>query len=432
MSDMDLKKIKKVHFIGIGGIGVSALARMMLHEGKIVTGSDSGSSEITEELKKIGALVFQGHKAEYVSTDVDLVVYTAAIPKDNTELTEAHKRNIPFLSYSEMLGLVSRDKKVIAVSGTHGKTTTTAMIAESLIAGGLKPTVVVGSLLKNPRTNFISGEDEYFLTEADEYKKSFLSLSPFIVVITNIDLDHLDFYKDLADIQDAFSSLVAKIPAEGFLICNMKHPHLAPVIERAKCKVIDYMSADIRGLTLKVPGIHNVENARAALCVGGVLDVSEGSLFRSLGDFEGAWRRFEYKGKTSSGALVYDDYAHNPQKVLAVILGAKEKFPDKKITIVFQPHLYSRTKLLFKEFTESLSKADHIILTPIYSAREVFDPSISSDMLAEEIKKIHKNVISFAGIADIEAYIKKTLTEVDVCLVVGAGDIYHVAQHVVV
>lgn len=432
MNSLNLVAVKKIHFIGIGGIGISAIARMMLQQGKSVTGSDNSISEITEALKKEGATIFNGHSKENIGRGVDLVVYTAAIPKDNVELEEAKIKNIPTISYSEVLGLVSKDKKVIAVSGTHGKTTVTAMIAEVLIDAGISPTIVIGSLLRKQYTNFVAGTSEYFLTEADEYKKSFLSLSPYILIINNIDLDHLDFYKDLSDIQNAFIELVRKIPKEGVLICDINHPHLLPVVKEAKCRVIDYKAQNKEGLKLQVPGEHNRENAKVAIATATVLGVSHDKIISSLNAFAGAWRRFEYKGQTAKGAIVYDDYAHNPQKVEAVILGAKEMFPNKRIVAVFQPHLYSRTKLLLKDFAKSLSRSDIVFLAPIYGAREVLDPSISSDMLAEEIRKFSKEATSIESLDKICNVLIDNLQDGDVCILIGAGDIYTVAPKLVV
>lgn len=431
MNYAGLKKFKKIHFIGIGGIGVSAIARMMLVEGKKVSGSDNSASEITDVLQKEGAHIFKNQDVKNLESGIDLVVYTAAIPKDNTELLEAQKRNIPILSYSEMLGLVSQNKKVIAVSGTHGKTTTTGMLAEILINVGIDPTVIIGSLLKNPRTNFVAGKGEYFLTEADEYKKSFLSLSPYILVITNIDLDHLDFYKNLSDIQNAFIELVQKIPENGVLVCDPNNPHLQPVIKKTKCKIIDYKSESLDGLKLQVPGVHNKENAQVAVAVSGALGIDRKKVFDSLNAFTGVWRRFDFKGKTKSGALVYDDYAHNPQKVRAVILGAKEMFPEKRIVAVFQPHLYSRTKLFLKDFGESLSLADSVILLPIYGAREKFDSSVSSNMLAREIERKNVYVITALNLEDLKNKLNTDLKDGDVCLLIGAGDIYTIAPEII-
>lgn len=429
---MDIKQIKKVHFVGIGGIGVSAIARMMLFQGKKVSGSDNSTSEITTALEKEGAKIFSGHDIKNIDPAVDLVVYTAAISKDNVEIAEAKKRNLPVLSYSETLGIVSKDKKVIAVSGTHGKTTTTAMIAEVLIKAGIDPTVVVGSLLKNPHTNFISGKGKYFVTEADEYKKSFLSLSPYILIITNIDLDHLDFYKDLSDIQEAFSDLVKKIPKEGALICDCTNPHLSPVIKNAKCRVVDYKTQDLAGLKLQVPGKHNRENAQVTLALSSCLNISRDNVLNSLNNFTGAWRRFEFKGKTKSGALVYDDYAHNPQKVEAVILGAKEMFPNQRVVAVFQPHLYSRTKLFLNDFAKALSQADCVVVAPIYGAREVLDQSISSGDLVKKVKNTLEDVSLVSNLDNIPDFLAKILKKNDVCILIGAGNIYTVSPKIVV
>lgn len=407
---------------------MSAIARMMLKASKQVSGSDSSDSEIIQALKKEGAEIFLDQKAENLNSNKpDLVVYTAAISEDNPELQEARRLGILTKTYSEMLGLISEGKYTIAVSGTHGKTTTTAMVADCLIDAGLEPTVIVGSLLSKNRGNFVAGKSSMFVVEADEYKKNFQYLNPQILVITNIDEDHLDFYKNLADIQNAFAELVAKIPADGYLVCNTSDPHLAPVIEKVSCTVLDYGSISLGDLNLQVPGAHNVENAKAALVVGSALGVDSEQLKKSLENFSGVWRRFEYKGQTKDGALVYDDYAHNPKKVAAVIAGAQEKFPDKKITIVFQPHLYSRTKLLFADFVKALSGADRLIVTEIYAAREQNDPTITGKMLAEAVGRAE--YISDFG--EIARKLEESATKNDVILIVGAGDVYKISEKIV-
>jgi UDP-N-acetylmuramate--alanine ligase len=436
--DSLLQKAKTVHFIGIGGIGISAVARMLKLEGKIVSGSDRGESEVTHELQKQGIIVHMGQKVENIPADCDLVIYTVAIPQDNPEFIEAKKRNIPLLSYPQTLASISKEKYTIAVSGTHGKTTVTAMTAGILIEAGFKPTVLVGSLMRDPRdpknqgTNFIPGSSKYFIVEADEYRKSFHNLYPTILVINNIDEDHLDFYKGLADIQNSFRELAERVPKDGYVICNVQDPHVAPVVAGLKCKVIDYTQHSEKNFSLQVPGEHNRSNAAAAFSVGKALGVSETKSLAALQKFTGTWRRFEYKGTTKKGAKVYDDYAHNPKKVFAAIQGTREAFPDKKLIAVFQPHLYSRTKDFLKEFAEALKTADEVLLAPIYAAREEHDPSISSEILAKEIVQSDGQAQAYSNLEEIEKMLVESATDDHIILVMGAGDITDLAKRLAV
>lgn len=335
------------------------------------------------------------------------------------------------LSYPQTLDLISKEKYTIAVSGTHGKTTTTAMVASILIDAGLDPSVIVGSLMKHPdgsESNFIAGKSKYLIVEADEYKKSFHNLHPHILVINNIDEDHLDFYKDLADIQNSFAELAKRIPADGFLVCNTSDPHVQPVIKQVTCKVIDYGSKKSE-IKLKIPGEHNRSNARAVLAVAEALGIDQKKAEQTLEQFSGVWKRFEYKGETANGALVYDDYAHNPQKIKAALAGARELFPKKRIVVVFQPHLYSRTKLLLEIFATSFADADEIILLPIFAAREVHDQSISSEVLAERMGVHHVGGVSCKTEAETEQYLRKTLTKNDVLITAGAGEAFKVGEN---
>ncbi|HYC83112.1 MAG TPA: Mur ligase domain-containing protein, partial [Candidatus Paceibacterota bacterium] len=371
---MDLKNAKKVHFVGIGGIGISAIARMMLEEGKEVSGSDGSSSVITQSLAELGIKIYQGHQADNLSAETDLVIYTIAIPGDNPELAAARERGIPMLTYPETLGLISADKRTIAIAGTHGKTTTTAMLAQIAVEAKRDPTVIVGSILKGQHSNFIAGASDLLIVEACEYRRSFLNINPTVVVITNIDNDHLDYYKDFADIQEAFKELVRKIPEHGALICNVNDPALEPIVKAAHCQVIDYVAAE--RAVLQVPGEHNQQNAQAALAAAQFLGIEKQEALAALGRFAGTWRRFEYKGKTSVGALVYTDYGHHPTEVRAALAAAREvvaKTGKGRVLVAFQPHLYSRTKLLFDDFAASFSDVDKVWLADIYGAREEVD-----------------------------------------------------------
>jgi UDP-N-acetylmuramate--alanine ligase len=426
MTENILKQANHIYFIGIGGIGISSIARMLLLEGKKVSGSDRDASKVTEELEKAGAHIVIGQKTENVPANCDLIIYTVAIGQDNPEFVEAKRLGTKMLTYPETLNIISKEKYTIAVSGTHGKTTTTAMVAKVMIDNSLDPTVIVGSLIGN--SNFIMGKSKYLVVEADEYKKSFHNLEPSIMVITNIDEDHLDFYKDLADIQNSFLHLAQKLPADGFLICNTKLPNLQPVIKGVKCKVIDYSEITLAEKLL-VPGEHNRQDARAAVAVGQALGVDMVKANSAVAKFAGTWRRFEFKGKTDSGALIYDDYAHNPQKVKAALQGARELYPEKKIIVVFQPHLFSRTKLLLNEFAKSFNDVDEVILTPIFPAREAFDPTISSEILAGRVRaESKKEVKNFANFEAITEYLNASLKKDDVLITMGAGEQYKIGD----
>ncbi len=445
----DLANIQSVHFIGIGGIGVSAIARMFLLEGKKVTGSDQGDSLVIKELKKAGAKIKLGHQIKNVPRKCDLLVYTIAIPEDNPELQEARRRGLLTLSYPEILGLLSRQKFTIAVAGTHGKTTTTAMIAQIALHAKLDPTVIVGSLIKDIGSrpvrasadksassggvNFIAGRSDLLVVEACEYRRSFLNLAPKVVAITNIDNDHLDYYKDLKDIQGAFSELVSKIPSNGYLICNPHDSKVKPILKNNRSRLIDYSQESIKGLSLLVPGKHNILDAQVALSVAKILKVKKTEATMALNNFRGTWRRFEYKGKMENGALVYDDYAHHPTEIKATILGAQELMKQKnmsgRLIIAFQPHLFSRTKMLLADFAKALSGADLIIVADIYAAREIKDDSIHAKDLVASINKIGRGLSAYGlDFLTIGEMIKQEAKSGDLVVTMGAGDIVKVGD----
>lgn len=446
--DLNLNKTKQIHFVGIGGIGISSVARMMLLKGKKVSGSDTNDSEIVRELAKLGAKIQIGHKKENLNSKTDLVIYTIAVPENNPELARAKKLKIKTLTYPETLGFISKNHYTVAVSGTHGKTTTTAMTAKIFIDAGLKPTAIIGSLLKdeNPirgkdtlralaasngaRSNFIAGENKYFIVEACEYKRSFLNLEPKILAITNIDKDHLDYYKNLKDIQKAFSELAEKIPKDGFLICNPSDPRIRPALKSAKCRIIDYTKVKEK-FNLKLPGKHNVENAKAAFSVGRVAGIKEKEIIKSLKNFSGTWRRFDFKGTAKNGALVYDDYAHHPTEIRATLKSFREKFPDRRLIVAFQPHLFSRTKILLNDFAKSFEDAAEIIVAPIYAAREKKDKTVSSEVLTEKIKMRGKSVLALENFEKIVDYLKTNSGKNDIIITMGAGDVYKVGERLI-
>jgi UDP-N-acetylmuramate--alanine ligase len=435
--DLDLKTIKNVHFIGIGGIGISAIARMMMQEGKEVTGQDLTNSEIVKELVNEGAEVKIGQALENIPRNTDLIIYTIAIENYAPDLYEKLKsqKDIPIRSYPEMLGIVTKDKYTIAISGTHGKTTTTGMIAQILRDEGKDPTVIIGSLLVGDKSNFISGKSNLFVVEACEYKRSFLNVNPNILVITNIDADHLDYYKDIEDIKSAFRELAMKVPADGFVVCNPDGENVADVVKGISAKVLNYTDFLNPVTKLRIPGVHNKENAAAAFTVASVLATSYTKANLALGEFPGTWRRFEYKGKIGSGPLVYDDYAHHPAEIKATLQGFRELYPrseDWAITVAFQPHLFSRTKLLLPEFAESFSEADSVLVLPIYYAREEDDGTISAKILAERIEKAGTKATSFHDFQSAEEYLKvwiPKMNEKDIIVTMGAGVAFQIGDN---
>src|SRR3989338_5154749 len=405
---VDLSKIKKVFFVGIGGIGISAIARMMLLEGKQVFGSDISENEITNELKKLGAKIFTGQGVELIPTNVDLIIYSIAIKKyDSVFCKKLEQLGVPLMSYPEMLGVVTADKYTIAVAGTHGKTTTTAMIAKILIDAGLDPSVIVGSLLKDYKSNLVMGKSELFVVEACEYERSFLNLKPKILVITNIEAEHLDYYKDLADIKNAFDQLMSQ----------------------SENVISDYTKFLDKVPKLKLPGEHNRMNAAAAFAVADFLNIDEDIIRKSLTEFSGTSRRLEKRGVTEVGTIIYDDYAHHPTEIKASLQALREIYPVgiKKITVVFQQHLYSRTKALFDDFAKSFKGADTVFLLPIYFAREDPDPSVSSEKLAQAICTEEESVKAFPDFPSAEEAVKAlSLGPNDIFITMGAGEAYKV------
>lgn len=434
---LNFLETQAVHFIGIGGAGMSALAGFLLEEGKKISGSDVSESAVFSELKKRGAEISIGQKLSDIPKDTDLIIYSAAIPVAAPDFfAEIKKSSVLSLSYAEALGEISKSYRTIAVSGTHGKTTTTAMLFKILSDAGLSPSLVLGGLIGHPETgaptNYVRGRSDLLIVEADDYRRNFLSLSPEILIINNIGEDHLDYYKDIDDIRSAFTELARRLPRGGVVVTDFGDQHASGVVVEAGRRAIDYSSVPFTG-KLALPGAHNIANAKAAIAAAAALGISAEAAAASLSGFSGVARRFEFKGQTAKGALVYDDYAHNPDKVRALLSGARELFPRQKIFAVFQPHLFSRTKILFDRFVESLGGADEIILAPIYPAREVFDPSVSSEMLAEALarKWPGKKTAVLSDFQKIAEYLKRVAGEPDVILLTGAGDINKVAESLV-
>lgn len=406
-----------MHCIGIGGIGLSALARYFHALGVKVTGSNDGvSTRILEDLEKEGIVVHTGsHDASYVEEGTDLVIYSIAVRDTNPELRAARTRGITCMTYPEALGVLTKEYTTIAVCGTHGKTTTTAMVASMLKACGKNPTVIVGSLLSDGGSNFIQGDSEYLVVEACEYRRSFLNLHPTHIIVTNIDEDHLDYYKDLADIQSAFQSFADTIPHDGYLVTH------SDVTLTTKGHIVTTEAINKEEIELSVLGEHNKKNASLALMLAKSLNLDEVQAREGLKAFSGTWRRLEYKG-TQTGAFVYDDYGHHPKEIEATLQALRERYasPKFKLIVVFQPHLYSRTKLLLDDFSQAFTLADTVCILPIYAAREVDDGTISSHDLVE---KTH-NAIYMETFDEVKKYLDKKAHSGSVVLTLGAGDVY--------
>lgn len=454
MYQIDFNKPCHVHFIGIGGISMSGLAEILLQENFTVSGSDSKESPLTLHLIENGATVFYGQKAENIIDGIDIVVYTAAIHDNNPEFAEAKRQGLPMLSRAELLGqLMTNYEMPIAISGTHGKTTTTSMMSHILLAGDLDPTISVGGILKAIHGNIRVGNSEYFVTEACEYTNSFLHFNPKIGIILNIDADHLDFFKDLDDIRHSFRKFAELLPEDGTLIINSDIENVGDITSGLRCKVITFGSAsadytftdvahDEQGntaftivkqgvptdrISLSVSGMHNVYNALSVIAASDVLQIPAEHVQAGLHAFHGTDRRFQYKGEMN-GITIIDDYAHHPTEIDAT-LAAAANYPHKNLWCIFQPHTYTRTKSLFTEFAQSLSKAQHLIMADIYAARETDTLGVSSEQLADAIKELGCDAIYLPSFEAIESYVLEHCQKGDLLITMGAGDVVNIGEH---
>lgn len=408
---------------------MSALARCFLNEKKVVSGSDRAASAITDALQNEGIKIFTEQVAANISKDIELIVYTEAMAQDQEEMIAARALGVPMVNYFEALGLVANPYYLIAVSGTHGKTTTTAMLTDIFEAAEKDPTVVVGSLRAKTQSNFRAGKSKYAIVEACEYKRDFLHLKPDVLVITNVEYEHTDYYKDLADVQDAFRTFVEQVNEGGVVVANLKDQAIAPIIAGFE-NVIDYTELFDIKLPLKQPGIHNRLNAAAALTVARHEKLNLEQSREALSEFAGTWRRFEYKGEFQ-GVPVYDDYAHHPTEIMATLDGVRELYPNKDITIVFEPHTYSRTGMLFDDFARAFAHADRVLLLPIYAAREANPQGISSRELAVKSLEYNKNVLYVPSYEEAIETLKDATKQNDVIVVLGAGNITKLASELV-
>lgn len=454
MYQINFNRPVSIHFIGIGGISMSGLAEILMDEGFSVSGSDAKPSPLTKRLAKKGAVIYYGQRAENLNDSIDLVVYTSAIHPDNPEYIAMQERGIPSLTRAQLLGQMMKNYDLpIAISGTHGKTTTTSMVSEILLEAGTDPTLSIGGILKAIDGNIRVGHGPYFVTEACEYTNSFLSFFPKIGVILNVEEDHLDFFKDIADIRNSFHRFAALLPENGTLIINGEIPEINTILEGLSCRVItygktgeyDYHPEQIcyqngcanflvvgknglkKTISLSVPGEHNIYNAMAAIALADLLAIDFSVVKKALSNFHGTDRRFEYKGKVQ-GVTIIDDYAHHPTEITAT-LNAAQNYPHATLWCVFQPHTFSRTKAFMKEFAKALSLADRVVLSDIYPARETDSLGISSETLKKEIEALGKTCYYFPSFEEIENFLLKNCTQNDLLITMGAGDVLNIGEN---
>ena len=442
------KNIKKVHFVGIGGIGMSGIAEILLNQGFEISGSDKSLSDVTARLSSLGIKVYEGHSPENLK-DADVLVYSSAVVIDNPEVQAAIERKIPIIKRSEMLAECMRMKYGIGIAGTHGKTTTTSMVGLTLTEGGIDPTIIVGGKLSGlGGTNARLGDGEFIVVEADEFDRTFLKLTPTIAAITTLESEHLDTYKDLDDIKSAFIEFANKVPFYGFVVLCMDEPALQDIIPYINKKVLTYgltTQADIRAtdisfnefsssysvkykgedlgkITLKIPGVHNIKNSLVAICIAKELGIGFDVIKIALESFSGVYRRFEIK--YNKEILVIDDYAHHPTETSATLAGIRNGW-DRRLVAVFQPHLYTRTRDFYHEFGRSFLNSDIFICTDVYPAREEPINGVSGELIIEAAKKFgHKNTIYIKDKNDIPKKLLELKKDGDIIVTMGAGDIW--------
>lgn len=428
----DISTKKYVHFVGIGGIGMSALAQLFSYDQKIVSGSDRTESVVTEMLRARRVDITIGHKAENVPPVAEVIVFSDAVPHSNPEREEARRRGIPELSYFEALGEVSKGRRTIAIAGTHGKTTTTAMITKILVDAKKSPTAIVGSIMKDFSSNFVSGKSDLFVVEACEYRKHMLHITSEYLVITNVEWDHTDFFESYAAYEDAFREEVQRVPSSGAIITNAADPAITPILGDARAPIVDYTKETPPALSIL--GEFNKMNARAAKAAVRCAfpDIDEATMDQSLSTFQGSWRRFEYKGLTPEGAAVYDDYGHHPTEVRSTLEAARAHFPGKRIIVAFHPHLYTRTKDLLEDFSSAFEAADAVFIAPIFAAREEPIPGIDHHSLADKVVLKSGKAVALESFDEIGKKLREVSHEGDIVITIGAGDIYKVAESIVV
>ena len=448
-------KIQHIHFVGIGGIGMSGIAEVLLNLGYHISGSDTKETEVTRRLRSLGCEISYGHRKENLK-QADVVVTSSAIRQGNPEVEAAEERLVPVIPRAEMLAELMRMKIGIAIAGTHGKTTTTSLIATVLAAGGLDPTVVIGGRLNSIGSNARLGQGEFLVAEADESDGSFLKLMPTIAVVTNIDPEHLDYYKGIDEIKETFLCFLDKIPFFGLAVLCLDHPNIQSLLPKVKKRFTTYglttqadfqakeivfeglstsfdvvhQHQEIGRLRLRMPGLHNVYNALATLATAFELDIPFNVVQEALRDFSGIQRRFQIKGE-KKGILVVDDYGHHPVEIMATLKAARTGW-GKRIIVVFQPHRYTRTQALFKDFLTAFYDADILILTDIYPAGEDRIEGVEARDLFEGLREYgHKNVTYLADKKEIVEYLLRIIATGDLVITLGAGDIWQVSDELV-
>lgn len=456
MYKIDFNSPSHIYFLGIGGISMSGLAEVLHHAGFTVSGSDWKESAVTKALEAKGISVKYGENAAHITPDIDCVVITSAVRDTNLEFRAVCEMKIPWMTRAELLGqLMNNYECSIAVSGTHGKTTTTSMISEILLAADTDPTISVGGMLKSIGGNIRIGSGSCFVTEACEYTNSFLSLFPTVGIILNIEADHLDFFKDLDDIRKSFRRFAELIPDSGILIINADIPDYTEITRRLSCRIVTYSMTDTsadyypsqvtydhfghpayvlcgkscnsESVSLAVPGLHNVSNSLAAIALADCLDIDRELTLKALSSFAGTDRRFEYKG-TVGGVTIVDDYAHHPTEITAT-LSAAQNYPHNTLWCVFQPHTYSRTKALMGDFAKALSLADKVVLADIYPARETDNLGISSETLCKEIQNLGHECFYFPTFDEIENFLLENCINGDLLITMGAGDVLRIGEN---
>ena len=449
------RRVRHVHMIGIGGAGMSGIAEVLINLGFQVTGSDLQLSDVTKRLTGLGVKIHSGHSAENV-LDADVVVYSSAVKPENVEIRTAMSAGIPQIPRSEMLAELMRLKVGIAISGTHGKTTTTSMIGAILQHAGLQPTLIVGGIVRALGSGVKMGSGDLLVVEADEFDRSFLKLRPTLAVITTIEPEHLDTYSDLATLQDAFVDFANRVPFYGSIVVCADEPNIQAILPRLKRPVVSYGIHELcdfrasrieqrdrrirfllterdgteRCCELEVPGTHNVLNALAAIAVASELDVSLETAAAALAEFNGVRRRFEIKGEYG-GVVVVDDYAHHPTEVRTTLTTARGCWPGRRIVALFQPHLFSRTRDFAVEFGQALSEADIVLLADVYPSRERPISGVTSELIAQAIRAASDREIHAVGNQPSSEAVRSYTRSGDVLVIMGAGDITRVAQEIV-
>ena len=454
MYQIDFKKPIHVHFIGIGGISMSGLAEILLKEGFQISGSDAKGSDIVDNLMEMGAIVNIGQCAENITDNIDLVVYTAAVHADNPEYAACVEKEIPMLTRAQLLGQIMNNYKYsVAVSGTHGKTTTTSMLSQVFLEADVDPTISVGGILDSIGGNIRVGQSDYFVTEACEYTNSFHSFFPYISIILNVDADHLDFFSGIEEIIESFHTFAKNLPDNGTLVINGDMDCLATITDDLTCNILTFgmnasnryypsaIEPDDKGhmnytlmvdgvaqeqVHLNVGGMHNICNSLAVIAVADLLGIDREYALAGLACFGGAHRRFELKG-TLGNVTVIDDYAHHPTEIKATLTTATNT-PHNELWVVFQPHTYTRTKALFEEFADALKGFDHVIVTDIYAAREPDTGLVHAKDLADRIKELGSDARYFSTFEAVENYLLKNCKKNDLLITMGAGDVYLIGE----